>query len=72
MGSRGPGAVATTCCGYLGRRGIGPGCAMLRFRPRRNEYTLQALRARQRELARQIDRLEARRREGQSIDANRA
>ena len=65
-------ALACPVMMLLGRRGIGPGCAMLGCKPRHGEDTLEALRARQRELARQIDRLEARRREEEPVAANRA
>lgn len=43
---------------WLGRRGIGPGCAICP--PRRDEESLEDLQARQRALATQIERHEAR------------
>jgi len=42
---------------WLGRRGIGPGCAMCP--PRRSEESLEDLKARQQTLRAQIDELEA-------------
>lgn len=45
---------------WLGRRGIGPGCAICPPR-RSDEESLDDLRARQRTLGTQIDELEARR-----------
>jgi cell division protein FtsB len=44
---------------WLGRRGIGPGCAICPPR-RNNEESLEELKARQRSLEAEIDRLEAR------------
>jgi len=43
---------------WLGRRGIGPGCAICT--PRRSEESLDDLEARQRALTTQIEELEAR------------
>ena len=43
---------------WLGRRGIGPGCAICP--PRRHEESLEDLQARQRTLATRIEELEAR------------
>lgn len=43
----------------LGRRGIGPGCAMMGCEPKRKPETLDDLRTRQQELERSIARLEA-------------
>ncbi len=43
---------------WLGRRGIGPGCAICP--PRRSEESLDDLEARQRALTTQIEELEAR------------
>ncbi len=42
---------------WLGRRGIGPGCAVCP--PRDNDESLETLKARQRSLAAKIDGLEA-------------
>ena len=42
---------------WLGRRGIGPGCAMCP--PRKQEDSLEELRARQRNLAAKIDEFES-------------
>ena len=39
----------------LGRRGIGPGCALMGCEPRRDQYSVESLRARQRDLAARID-----------------
>jgi hypothetical protein len=39
----------------LGRRGIGPGCALMGCQPRRDQDSLESLRARQRDLAARID-----------------
>jgi hypothetical protein len=47
---------------WLGRRGIGPGCAICPPR-RRDQESLDDLRARQRRLAAQIEELEAAARE---------
>ena len=55
-------AVAALACPvmmWLGRRGIGPGCAMMGCRPKREQETVEQLRARQRELAARIAKLEA-------------
>lgn len=48
---------------WLGRRGIGPGCAMM-GRPKAQDETLDGLRARQRELAERIEKVEAGERSG--------
>lgn len=55
-------AVAALACPVimlLGRRGIGPGCALMGCRPRGRDEPLEDLRARQRELARRVAELEA-------------
>ena len=55
-------AIALACpvMMWLGRRGVGPGCAMPGCTPRRrDEETLEDLRRRQRQLEEQIARLEA-------------
>ena len=52
-------ALACPVMMLLGRRGIGPGCALMGCRPRRREESLDELRARQRELARRVGELEA-------------
>ena len=52
-------AVACPVMMLLGRRGIGPGCALMGCRPRAREESLEELRARQRELARRLGELEA-------------
>ena len=51
-------ALACPAMMWLGRRGIGPGCAICP--PRSDEQSLDDLRARQRALAAQIDELETR------------
>lgn len=43
---------------WLGRRGIGPGCALMGCMPQRDEETLESLRARQQELAQRLEALE--------------
>jgi len=43
---------------WLGRRGIGPGCALMPCAPGRDEETLQSLRARHEELSRRLEALE--------------
>ena len=52
-------ALACPVMMLLGRRGIGPGCALMGCRPRRREESLEELRARQRELAHRVGELEA-------------
>ena len=52
-------ALACPTLMWLGRRGIGPGCAICPPR-RSDEASLDDLRAGQRTLAKQIDELEAR------------
>jgi hypothetical protein len=52
-------ALACPVMMLLGRRGIGPGCALMGCKPRQRD-TADSIRARQRELANQIERLEAR------------
>ena len=52
-------ALACPAMMWLGRRGIGPGCAICPPR-RTDEASLDDLRARQRTLAKQIDELELR------------
>ena len=52
-------ALACPVMMLLGRRGIGPGCALMGCRPRRREESLDDLRARQGELARRVAQLEA-------------
>ena len=52
---------------WLGRRGIGPGCAICP--PRRSEESLDDLEARQRALTTQIEELEAR--EPETVNAAR-
>lgn len=47
------GALACPLMMWLGRRGIGPGCALMGCRPQ-GEDTLESLRARELELAEQI------------------
>ena len=42
----------------LGRRGIGPGCALMRCPPRSRDESLEDLRARQSELERRVAELE--------------
>jgi len=53
-------AAALVCPGimWLGRRGIGPGCAICPPRPNDGE-SLETLKARQRSLEAEIDKLEA-------------
>ena len=51
-------ALACPAMMWLGRRGIGPGCAICP--PRSDEQSLDDLRARQRALAAKIDGFEAR------------
>ena len=53
-------ALACPVMMLLGRRGIGPGCAMMGCKPRQPDNP-DSIRARQRELANQIEQLEARR-----------
>ncbi len=60
-------ALACPVMMLLGRRGIGPGCALMGCRPRgrdeslarSGDESLEDLRARQRELARRVAELEA-------------
>lgn len=50
-------AVACPAMMWLGRRGIGPGCAICP--PRKQEDSLEDLQARQRDLAAKIEQLES-------------
>jgi hypothetical protein len=52
-------ALACPVMMLLGRRGIGPGCALMGCRPRGRNESLEDVRARQRELARRVAELEA-------------
>lgn len=52
-------ALACPVMMWLGRRGIGPGCAMGTCAPSRERDTLEELRSRQRELEERIARAEA-------------
>lgn len=52
-------ALACPVMMLLGRRGIGPGCALMRCRPRGRDQSLEDLRARQRELGRRVAEFEA-------------
>lgn len=52
------GALACPLMMWLGRRGIGPGCALMGCSPQRSVETLESLRARERELAERIAQLE--------------
>ena len=52
------GALACPIMMLLGRRGIGPGCAMMNCETDRREDSLDALRKRQRELDTQVAELE--------------
>ena len=56
-------ALACPVMMLLGRLGIGPGCALMGFRPRGRDESLEELRARQCELARRLAELEADERE---------
>jgi len=56
-------ALACPVMMLLGRRGIGPGCALMGCRPRRHDESLEDLRTRQRALARRVAELEADERE---------
>ena len=51
-------ALACPVMMLLGRRGVGPGCALMGCKPRQRDNA-DSIRARQRELANQIERLEA-------------
>lgn len=53
-------ALACPLMMWLGRRGIGPGCAIMGCSPQREEETLETLRARNEELSRHLAALEAR------------
>ena len=44
---------------WLGRRGIGPGCAIMGCTPQRDEESLESLRAQHDALARRLEALEA-------------
>ena len=50
-------ALACPAMMWLGRRGIGPGCAICS--PRKQEDSLEDLQARQRDLAAKIEQLES-------------
>jgi hypothetical protein len=52
-------ALACPVMMLLGRRGIGPGCAMMGCKPRQPNNP-DSIRARQRDLATEIEKLEAR------------
>lgn len=52
------GVLACPVMMWLGRRGIGPGCAMMNCEPDRRDDSLDALRKRQRELDTQVAELE--------------
>jgi hypothetical protein len=52
-------ALACPLMMWLGRRGIGPGCALSGCTPQRDEETLESLRARHEELSRRLEALEA-------------
>ena len=52
------GALACPLMMWLGRRGIGPGCALMGCGPQQSEDTLESLRARERELSERIAQLE--------------
>lgn len=56
-------ALACPVMMLLGRRGIGPGCALMGCRPRGRDESLEDLRGHQRELARRVAELEADERE---------
>ena len=43
----------------LGRRGIGPGCAIMGCSPQRDEDTLESLRAQHEQLLRRLEALDA-------------
>ncbi len=54
-------AVAALACPVmmlLGRRGIGPGCALMGCKPKSKEETIESLRTRQHELGARIAKLE--------------
>lgn len=51
-------ALACPLMMWLGRRGIGPGCAMMGCEPQHDQETLESLRGRQEELARRLEALE--------------
>ena len=53
-------ALACPVMMLLGRRGIGPGCALMECKPQQQPDHADSIRARQRELANQIEQLEAR------------
>ena len=53
--------IGAACCPvmmWLGRRGIGPGCGLAHCRRKREQDTVEDLRARQRELSKQIAEIE--------------
>lgn len=52
------GALACPLMMWLGRRGIGPGCALMGCRPQQTEDTLESLRGREHELSERIAQLE--------------
>lgn len=65
-------ALACPVMMWLGRRGIGPGCAMMGCKPKSDEETLESLQARQHELAARIAKIEAGERVEEPVAAGRA
>jgi hypothetical protein len=57
---------------WLGRRGIGPGCALMGCKPKRDVATIESLRARQRELTQRIAKIEADEKAGGAQAVDRA
>ncbi len=53
-------ALACPLMVWLGRRGIGPGCALMGCQPRRKEETVESLRSEQEQLGRRLAAFEAR------------
>jgi hypothetical protein len=56
---------------WLGRRGIGPGCALMGCKPKRDEETIESLREQQRDLAQRIAKAEGGRKAGSLSAADR-
>jgi hypothetical protein len=65
-------ALACPVMVLLGRRGIGPGCAMMGCKPKREQETLESLRARHDELSTRIAKIEGSKRIDEPVGADRA
>ncbi len=64
-------ALACPILMLLGRRGIGPGCAMMGCAPRREQETVESLRAQHDELSTRIAKIEGSKRAEERVRAGR-